>query len=186
MSKDFLTVCHPHLSFALLVLAAALALASAHAGSPSRPPAPDFRLQDDSGGTLRLSQLRGKIVVLNFWATWCAPCRAEMPVLSRIHKQFASQGLAVVGIAADQRGWAAVKPFLAANPVQYPVLLSTPRVARAYGGLKVLPYTVFVDRQGRIVATHSAALTEAQLTRVVEALLAEEDTGPGAPADSRK
>jgi thiol-disulfide isomerase/thioredoxin len=183
MSRDFPIVRPLRLSIALLLLTAALPLASSHGSSTPRTSAPDFELQDESGGTLRLSQLRGKVVVLNFWATWCAPCRAEMPVLSRIQNQFAARGLAVVGIAADQRGWAAVKPFLAAQPVEYPVLLSTPTVARTYGGLKVLPYTVFLDREGRIVATHSAALTEAQLTRIVGTLLADETSGTPTPAE---
>jgi cytochrome c biogenesis protein CcmG/thiol:disulfide interchange protein DsbE len=153
--------------------AASLLLASA---AIARPPessrnAPDFGLPDRSGTLQSLSAFRDRVVVLNFWATWCKPCRQEMPALNAIAREYATRGVTVLGVAMDERGWAAVSPFLSQFPVTYPILMGNPRVARDYGGLKTLPLTVFIDRGGRIVATHSEALTEAQLRKAVEAML---------------
>jgi peroxiredoxin len=139
----------------------------------ARPAAPDFELRDSHGVVRRLSGFRGKVVVLNFWATWCPPCRAEIPWLETVHRDYAARGFTVLGVAMDERGWPAVTPFLAGHKVNYPVLLGTPHVARQYGGLKTLPRTVFLDRHGRIVATHDALLGEAPLRKIVELLLTE-------------
>jgi thiol-disulfide isomerase/thioredoxin len=138
-----------------------------------RQAAPDFALDDAHGVRRSLADFRGKVVVLNFWATWCPPCRTEIPLLQRVHTAYAARGFTVVGVAMDERGWAAVTPFLAQHRVEYPVLLGNAAVARRYGGLKTLPYTLFLDRAGRVVATHAAALTETPLRRIVETLLSE-------------
>lgn len=148
-----------------------LAVCRGHAGE--RPPAPDFRLLDMQGVRRKLSDFRGKVVLLNFWATWCAPCRSEIPALNRVHRDYQSRGLAVVGVAMDDRGWAAVTPFVTGFEVDYPVLLGNAAVARQYSGLKTLPRTLFLDRDGRIVASHDAALSEAHLRKIAETLLAE-------------
>lgn len=158
--------------FRLSSLCLCLALAA-----PARPPAagtaaPAFRLFDQSGTQRSLAGFRGRLVVLNFWATWCKPCRQEMPALDRIAREYAPRGVAVLGIAMDQRGWSAVSPFLSQFPVSYPIALGNPSLARAYGGLRTLPLTVFIDKHGRIAATHSAALTEPQLRKALDALLA--------------
>ncbi len=142
-------------------------------GGAGRRPAPDFELEDSRGRKRRLSDFRGKVVVLNFWATWCAPCREEIPVLNRVHEGYSARGLTVMGIAMEERGWAAVTPFLAQHEVRYPVLLGNRTVARLYGGLEALPETVFVDRAGHIVATHNAQLTENVWREIAETLLAE-------------
>ena len=120
-----------------------------------------------------MSDFRGKVVLLNFWATWCAPCRTEIPILNRVHRDYAKRGFSVVGVAMDERGWPAVTPFLASEKVDYPVLLGNAAVARFYGGLEVLPRTLFLDRLGRVVAARGALLAEAPLRRIVEILLAE-------------
>lgn len=155
--------------------AASLLLASA---TLARPPAssrnaPDFRLPDRSGTLQSLSAFRGRVVVLNFWATWCKPCRQEMPALDRIAREYAPLGVTVLGVAMDERGWVAVTPFLAQFPVTYPILLGNPRVARDYGGLKTLPLTVFIDQHGRIAASQDQTLSESQLRKAVEAMLLE-------------
>lgn len=141
-------------------------------GTCRRPPAPDFVAYDARGVKRRLSDYRGNLVVLNFWATWCDPCRAEIPALNRVHLAYRAQGFTVVGVAMDQRGWAAVTPFLIEHGVTYPVLLGNAAVARSYGGLKSLPQTLFLDREGRIVASHGSLLKEADLRKLVESLLA--------------
>lgn len=162
---------------ALVLLLSALALGS----TPSPPdrnsvrvPAPSFQLHDESGKRRTLDEFRGQVVVLNFWATWCRPCIDEMPALDRVNREYADKGVAVLGVAMDERGWPVVSKFLAQKRFSYPILLGTTRVAREYGGLKTLPHTVFLDRQGRIVATHSSALNLDQLRKLVEIMLAEQ------------
>lgn len=156
---------------------------AATSGPPAeRSPAPDFTLRDSKGGRRRLSDFRGKVVILNFWATWCAPCRAEIPWLIRIHEDFRTSGLEVVGVAMDERGWPAVTPFIRQYRIPYPILLGTPAVARLYGGLETLPRTCFLDRQGRIVASHDAIISEAHLRKIVQVLLADPEA-QSSPAD---
>ncbi|MBA3974787.1 MAG: hypothetical protein C0504_11295 [Candidatus Solibacter sp.] len=155
--------------------AASLLLASASLAGPLETGrnAPDFRLPDRSGALHSLSAYRGRVVVLNFWATWCKPCRRELPALDRIAREYAPRGVTVLGVAMDERGWAAVSPFLAQFPVAYPILLGNPRVARGYGGLPTLPLTVFIGKHGRTAATHAGELTEAQLRKALEVMLGE-------------
>jgi len=155
-----------HTRRAWMAMAAAIA-------APTRPLAPDFQATDAHGRRRRLSDFRGKVVALNFWATWCGPCRREIPMLRRVHHDYAARGFAVVGVAMDAKGWAAVTPYLAQHAVDYPVLLGDAAIARRYGGLKTLPRTLFLDRAGREVARYDAALEERATRRVVEALLAE-------------
>ena len=157
--------------FRLSSVCLSLALAAQAQPPAAGAAAPGFRLFDQSGTELSLAGFRGRVVVLNFWATWCKPCRREMPALDRIAREYAPRGVAVLGVAMDERGWAAVSPFLAQFPVSYPILLGNPRIARDYGGLRTLPLTVFVRRDGRIAATHAEELTEAQLRKALEVML---------------
>jgi thiol-disulfide isomerase/thioredoxin len=140
-----------------------------------REAAPGFSLYDSEGAKRELSEYQGKVVLLNFWATWCAPCRTEIPWLNDIQKEYSREGFTVVGVAMDERGWRAVTPFLAEYDVDYPVLLGNAKVARLYGGLETLPKTLFLDRKGRIVAVHEAILSKAHLRKIVALLLAEKD-----------
>lgn len=140
-------------------------------GQTERPAAPAFQLRDQQGRTRTLADFRGKPLILNFWATWCRPCRAEMPWLNEVRRR--TPGIAVVGVAMDEQGWRVVTPFLAQYRIRYPILLGTPEVARAYGGLKTLPETVFIDREGRVVAAHQGLLTREQFDKIAGALLRE-------------
>jgi thiol-disulfide isomerase/thioredoxin len=158
------------LSSACLCLALAAPAQPLAAGAA----APGFLLFDQSGTERSLAGFRGRVVILNFWATWCKPCRQEMPALDRIAREYASRGVTVLGVAMDQRGWAAVTPFLAQFPVSYPILLGNPRIARDYGGLRTLPLTVFIRRDGRIAASHDQTLSETQLRKAVQAMLLED------------
>lgn len=151
----------------------AAGLAPGRAPADERPRAPDFRLRDAQGIVRKLSDFRGKVVLLHFWATWCAHCRTEIPALIRVHRDYQADGFTVVAVAMDERGWAAVTPFLAQYKVNYPVLLGDGAVARQYGGLTTLPRTLFLDRNGRVVASHDAVLPETHLRKIVKALLAE-------------
>jgi cytochrome c biogenesis protein CcmG/thiol:disulfide interchange protein DsbE len=119
-------------------------------GSFKGKPAPDFALQTLDGQTLKLSDLRGKAVVLNFWATWCSPCKAEMPWFVDFQKQYASDGLQIVGVAMDDSAKEDIEKFAKQMGVNYPVVLGKESLADQYGGVEFLPTTFYIDRSGNI------------------------------------
>jgi thiol-disulfide isomerase/thioredoxin len=114
-------------------------------------PAPDFTLQSLDGKNMSLSDLRGKAVLLNFWATWCGPCKIEMPWFIELQKQYGSQGLQIVGVAMDDSSKEDIAKFASDMGVNYPVLLGKEAVGEAYGGVPALPESFFIGRDGKIV-----------------------------------
>ena len=114
--------------------------------------APDFELQTLDGSNLRLSSLRGKAVLLNFWATWCGPCKIEMPWFVELQKQYGSEGFQIIGVAMDDASTEDISAFAKQMGVNYPILLGKEAVGLSYGGVNVLPTTFFLDRSGKIVA----------------------------------
>jgi cytochrome c biogenesis protein CcmG/thiol:disulfide interchange protein DsbE len=138
-----------------------------------RPVAPEFSVTDDGGSRLLLSQLHGQVVLVNFWATWCAPCRTEMPWFAEFQTRFGHRGFRAIGISVDEEGWAAVRPYQAAHPVSYPLALATPAITEAFGGLGALPATFLIDRQGRIAATHVGIVAKATYAEEIDVLVSE-------------
>ena len=114
--------------------------------------APGFRLEALGGGTISLSDLRGKVVLVNFWATWCGPCRVEVPWLVEFQRRYRSDGLVVVGVSVDDGARKRVQEFAREMRVNYAIALKDASLADAYGGLRYLPQTFFVGRDGTIVA----------------------------------
>lgn len=114
-------------------------------------PAPDFTLARLNGGTLKLSDLRGKAVLLNFWATWCGPCKIETPWLVEMQNEYGSQGLQVVGVAMDDSGNDEIEKFAKEMGMNYPILLGKEAVGDEYGGVLALPESFFIGRDGKIV-----------------------------------
>lgn len=114
-------------------------------------PAPDFTLQSLDGSTVRLSEFKGKAVLLNFWATWCGPCKIETPWLVELQNQYGAQGLQIVGVAMDDSGKDEIARFAKDMGMNYPVLLGKETVGEAYGGVPALPESFFVGRDGKIV-----------------------------------
>ncbi|MFZ1916334.1 MAG: TlpA disulfide reductase family protein [Terriglobales bacterium] len=114
--------------------------------------APDFELQAIDGSSLKLSHLKGKAVLLNFWATYCEPCKVEMPWFVELQKQYGSQGFQVVGVAMDDAATEDIAKFAKDMGVNYPILVGKEAVGDNYGGVHVLPTTFFLDRNGRVIA----------------------------------
>jgi peroxiredoxin len=115
---------------------------------------PGFSLKDSNGQTVHLADYKGKVVLLDFWATWCGPCKMEIPWFIDFERQFKDQGFAVVGVSMDEDGWSAVKPYVQNMKMNYRVVLGDDNVSTAYGGLDSLPTTLLIDRQGKIASVH--------------------------------
>jgi len=122
------------------------------------------------GGALDAAALDGKVVVVNFWATWCIPCVSELPTFNKVHRDYASQGVSVIGVAMDEEGAAIVRPFLRKHPIDYTVALGSDPVARRYN-LESYPVTVVFDRGGKEVKRFGERLTEADLLAAIGPLL---------------
>jgi len=114
-------------------------------------PAPDFTLETLDGKSVSLSSLRGKAVVVNFWATWCGPCKIETPWLVELQNQYGAQGLQIVGVAMDDSGKDEIARFAKDMGMNYPVVLGREAVGQAYGGVDALPESFFIGRDGKIV-----------------------------------
>ena len=116
--------------------------------------APEFALKDENGQTVHLADYKGKVVLLDFWATWCAPCKIEIPWFMEFEQQFKDRGFAVLGVSMDEDGWPSVKPYIQDMKINYRIVLGNEQVGNLYGGVESLPTTFLIDRQGRIASTH--------------------------------
>ncbi|MGA8300836.1 MAG: TlpA disulfide reductase family protein [Terriglobales bacterium] len=114
--------------------------------------APDFELKSTDGKVVKLSSLRGKAVLLNFWATYCGPCKVEMPWFVELQKEYGPQGFQIVGVAMDDASTEDIAKFAQDMGVNYPILLGQEAVGMEYGGVNVLPTTFFLDRSGKVIA----------------------------------
>jgi peroxiredoxin len=142
-----------------------------------RQPAPGFTLTDSKRAPLTLSDLKGKVVLLDFWATWSAGCKIEMPWFVEFDGKYRRNGLAAVGISMDDEGWAIVAPYLDAHPVSYPIVLGDSDVADRYG-VAALPVTLLIDRNGKVAAKHYGVVDKAGLDSEIRKLLKERQKTP--------
>ena len=145
---------------------------------PTLGSTPDFTLRTLDGEALAAEDLRGRVAVVNFWATWCPPCRIEIPALQSLHEDYAEEGLVVLGISTDVGGAGAVRPFLEERGVTYPVALADNGVRRAFGGITALPTTFIVDREGVIRHRVFGFFAPPAMRAAVRRLL-DEETGEG-------
>jgi cytochrome c biogenesis protein CcmG/thiol:disulfide interchange protein DsbE len=124
-----------------------------------RKAAPQFALKDSTGKSISSTEYRGKVVLLDFWATWCTGCKMEIPWFSEFQKIYGTQGFAVVGVSMDESGWSVVRPFLAETHVPYEILLGDDSTAQRFG-IQSLPDTFLIDRRGRVAAAYKASLVD--------------------------
>lgn len=148
-------------------LAAALGVASLDAVAPT------FALTTLDGVPVSTASLRGRVVLLNFWATWCPPCRVEMPGFQRVYDRRKDEGFTIVGVSTDASGSRHVERFLFEHGITYPVAMASGGIARDFGGVRALPTSFLIDRQGRIRHQVEGAFAEAALNQAVGRLLAE-------------
>lgn len=149
--------------------------------------APDFTLTGLDGTPFTLSEHRGEVVLLNFWATWCIPCLAEMPTLEALHQELGDDGLQVVGISQDTGGADEILPFADQLAVTYPLLPDPAfNVSARYGGISVLPTTIVVDRDGRIARSEYGALTRRKLLALLDGLMDTSTADSTASASHRR
>lgn len=149
-----------------------------------RQAAPKFELKDSTGATATLAEYKDKVLLFNFWATWCVPCRAEIPWFQEFDKKYKDQGFAALGVSLDEEGWAIVKPYLEERKVTYRIVLGDEMVSNLYGGIAALPTTFLIDREGKIAAIHTGLVSKATYQKEIENLLehknaAQSNTGAG-------
>ena len=144
--------------------------------------APDFTLPSLDGKNIRLSDLRGKAVLLNFWATWCSPCKIEMPWFVELQKEYGPQGLQVVGVAMDDASKEDIAKFAKDMGVNYTILLGKESVGDQYGGVPALPETFFIGRDGKIVDKIIGLKGKGEIEESVQKAL---HTQPAQPANSQ-
>jgi peroxiredoxin len=137
-----------------------------------RKAAPELDLQDSVGKLVSLKDYRGKIVVLDFWATWCHGCKEEIPWFAEFERKYSDKGLSVIGVSLDEDGWKVVKPFTKAMAVSYRIVLGNDSTAKEYG-VGSMPDTFIIDRDGRIAATYMGVVDKNNFEKNVQELLAQ-------------
>lgn len=134
-------------------LALGLVLSAVANGAPAGAPAPDFTLRSSAGKNIRLQELRGEVVMVNFWATWCGPCREEMPALNRLHEKYRAAGFTLLGVSIDDKPDGAVQ-MAKRLKVAYPLLHDTEKRASRQYDVSAMPMTFLIDRSGRMRFAH--------------------------------
>jgi len=164
--------------FGLVIVALALLLTAARrdpieleiASAPAWR-SPTWALEDVNGELVKSSDFAGKVVILDFWATWCGPCRMEIPGFIELQKQYADKGLVVVGVSLDQDGASVVKSFMEKTGINYPVVLGDETIVSAFGGVEGIPTTFVIDRDGKIIRKHVGYTAKAEFEAEIKPLL---------------
>jgi cytochrome c biogenesis protein CcmG/thiol:disulfide interchange protein DsbE len=147
--------------------------------------APDFTLKDANGQKVHLSDYKGKVVLLDFWATWCGPCNIEIPWFTDFQRKYKDRGFEVLGVAEDDDGWKAVSPFITEKKINYRIVLGDDKTGDLYGGIEALPTTFIIDRDGRIASVHLGLSGKKEFEDAIEKLLDAPASGGGANRSSK-
>lgn len=169
---------------AVLLVACAMPEPPSVKAEKDRKTAPDFALKDANGATVKLSDYRGKVVLLNFWATWCGPCEEEIPWFIGFEQEFKDRNFAVLGVSMDDDGWPAVKSFIAQKKVNYQVLLAGDDLSKDYASVEALPTTFIIDREGRIARTHVGLAPKKTYQQEILKLIGSSKNNDAAPSVS--
>jgi thiol-disulfide isomerase/thioredoxin len=149
-------------------------LKPADAGPANGSPAPDFTLKTLDGKDVTLSSLKGKAVMVNFWATWCEPCKIEMPWLVELQDKYRKDGFEIIGVAMDDSGQKEISEFARKMKVNYTVVIGSEKVADLYGGLDGLPTNFFLDRNGKVIDSFKGLRSESDIVDNIKKALASE------------
>lgn len=160
-------------TFVVVVIAAGAVVLFARQGPQAvePTPAPAWELRDLEGELVKSADFKGKVVVLNFWATWCPPCRMEIPGFVDVQEKYEDQGVAIIGVSLDEAGPAVVRQFAEEMEINYPVVMGDPKIVGAFGGVRALPTTYFIDREGNLRNVHAGFLSQSALEKTIEPLL---------------
>jgi len=131
-------------------------------------PAPAWKLKDLDGHEVSSDQFKGKVVVLDFWATWCGPCVEEIPGYIALQKKYAAAGLVVVGVSMDRAGPVRVKQFVQANGMNYPIVMGEDATVEAFGNFSAIPTTFLISREGRILNQKTGAVPPEEYEKLVK------------------
>src|SRR6202042_2881199 len=148
-------------------------------------PAPDFILSDSTGSSVKLSAYKGKVVLLDFWATWCGGCKVEIPWYAEFQDKYRKDGLAAIGVSMDDDGWKSVKPFLEEHKLNYPVVIANQDLTTRYGGLPSLPMTLLIDRDGKIAESQAGMVDKDAFENKIKTLLHESTAKYGSGCEHR-
>jgi peroxiredoxin len=175
------SVCAIALGFVLAAVAFAAVSVTARAGmrgattltaASARKMAPNFALKDEKGAMESLARYKGRVVLLDFWATWCHGCKTEIPWYMEFENKYKGRGLAVIGVSMDADGWKSVKPFMAEKKMNYEVVIGSDELGKKFG-LSNMPLTLLIDREGRIADEHAGVVDKNAWEREIQELIAE-------------
>ncbi|PYT87658.1 MAG: hypothetical protein DMG36_25005 [Acidobacteria bacterium] len=139
----------------------------------SRKTAPDFSLEDSSGALIKLSGYKGRVVLLDFWATWCTGCKQEIPWYMEFQDKYKKDGLSAIGVSLDDDGWKSVKPFLQEHKINYPIVIGDWNDMGKRFGFNSMPATLLIDRDGKMADMHVGMVDKAAFEREIQTLLKE-------------
>jgi len=142
-----------------------------------RKATPDFSLKDATGAVVKLSDFKGKVVLLNFWATWCGPCKIEIPWFMDFQKTYKDRDFAVLGVSMDEDGWDSVKPYIEQHKMNYQVVIGNDQISQLFGSIESLPTTLVIDREGRIASMHVGLVAKNTYQKEIELLLGASKNG---------